>query len=420
MDDIGVRLERHLDLAQVVVRVGVLESEADEALDNRAQPPLVLCGGSGGGRKRRQEGQHERPRARVAQDSELHPGHGDNARQCGASVSASPIRSHRSRVTVHLLSYAMTEPDPPPVEVTTDEFSELFRSVSSWGRWGEDDERGALNRLAPERVAEAVRLVREGISVTLSLPMNTAAAADNPEPAVHYMISEGHDDDGPGQLRFATDYVGADYHHDGHTHIDALCHVAYEGLLYNGSPASSVTSAGASVGSIEALANGLTARGVLLDIPRLHGSPWLEPGQHVFRGDLEAAELEQGVTVEEGDVLLVRTGHTRRLSELGPWRTADLKAGLHPTAMTFVAERGVAALGNDGNSDTAPSSTEGVDFPVHVLALNAMGVHLLDYLQLEDLLAACERAGRWEFLFVAAPLRITAGTGSPLNPLAIL
>src|SRR5512132_127783 len=314
----------------------------------------------------------------------------------------------------------MTEPDPPPVEVTTDEFSELFRSVSSWGRWGEDDERGALNRLAPERVAEAVRLVREGISVTLSLPMNTTAAADNPEPAVHYMTSEGHDDNGPGQLRFATDYVGADYHHDGHTHIDALCHVAYEGLLYNGSPAGSVTSGGATVGSIEALANGLAARGVLLDIPRLHGSPWLEPGQHVFRGDLEAAELEQGVTVREGDVLLVRTGHTRRLSELGPWRTADLKAGLHPTAMTFVAERGVVALGGDGNSDTAPSSTEGVDFPVHVLALNAMGVHLFDYLQLEDLLAACERAGRWEFLFVAAPLRITGGTGSPLNPLAIL
>jgi kynurenine formamidase len=314
----------------------------------------------------------------------------------------------------------MTEPDPPPVEVTTAEFSELFRSVSSWGRWGEDDERGALNRLAPERVAEAVRLVREGISVTLSLPMNTTAAADNPEPAVHYMTSEGHGDNGPGQLRFATDYVGADYHHDGHTHIDALCHVAYQGLLYNGSPAGSVTSGGATVGSIEALANGLAARGVLLDIPRLHESPWLEPGQHVFRGDLEAAEREQGVTVGEGDVLLVRTGHTRRLSELGPWRTADLKAGLHPTTMTFVAERGLVALGNDGNSDTAPSSTEGVDFPVHVLALNAMGVHLFDYLQLEDLLAACERAGRWEFLFVAAPLRITGGTGSPLNPLAIL
>jgi kynurenine formamidase len=256
--------------------------------------------------------------------------------------------------------------------------------------------------------------------VTLSLPMNTKAAEDNPEPAVHYMTTT-HDDgeSSPGKLQFAKDYVGADYHHDGHTHIDALCHVIYEGSLYNGTPATAVTTEGAAADSIEVLANGLVARGVLLDIPRLLGVPWLEPGQHVFRGDLEAAELEQGVTVGESDVLLVRTGHTRRLAELGPWPTANAKPGLHPTAMPFLAERGVSALGSDGNSDTAPSSTEGVEFPIHVLALNAMGVHLLDYLQLEDLLAACERTGRWEFLVVAAPLRITGGTGSPLNPLAV-
>jgi kynurenine formamidase len=314
----------------------------------------------------------------------------------------------------------MTDPSPVPVEVTAEEFSELFRRVSSWGRWGERDERGALNRVVPERVAAAARLVREGTSVTLSLPLNTEAAADNPDPAVHFMTTEGHDDDGPGELRFAMDFVGADYHHDGHTHIDALCHVAYDGLLYNGTPANAVTARGATANSIEVLANGLVGRGVLLDIPRLRGVPWLEPGQHVFRDDLEAAELGQGVTVGEGDVLLVRTGHSRRLNELGPWPTAQLKSGLHPTAMPFVAERGVAALGGDGNSDTAPSSTEGVDFPIHVLALNAMGVHLLDYLQLDDLLAACERAERWEFLFVAGPLRIPGGTGSPLNPLAIL
>ncbi len=96
------------------------------------------------------------------------------------------------------------------------------------------------------------------------------------------------------------------------------------------------------------------------------------------------------------------------------------KAGLHPTAMSLLAERGVAALGCDGNSDTAPSTTEGVAFPIHVLALNAMGVLLLDYLQFEDLRSACESAGRWEFLCVTAPLRIVGGTGSPVNPLAIL
>jgi kynurenine formamidase len=314
-----------------------------------------------------------------------------------------------------------TEPERPRLEVTRAEFGELFRSLSSWGRWGESDDRGALNHLTPERVVEAARLVRDGITVTLSLPMNTAAAVDNPEPAVHYMVTTQREGEGgPGELQFAMDFVGADYHHDGHTHIDALCHVIYEGSLYNGTPAGAVTAEGATADSIEVLANGLVARGVLLDIPRLLGLPWLEPGQHVFRDELEAAEREQGVTVGEGDVLLVRTGHTRRLSELGPWPVENAKAGLHPTAMPFVAERGVSALGGDGNSDTAPSSTEGADFPIHVLALNAMGIHLLDYLQLEDLTVACERAGRWEFLFVAAPLRITGGTGSPLNPLAVL
>jgi len=315
----------------------------------------------------------------------------------------------------------VTEPPTPRVDVTAAAFSELFRSLSTWGRWGEDDERGALNRLQPDGVVAASRLVRDGSTVTLSLPINTKPTADNPEPAVHYMTTFQEDPDDPsGELRFAKDFVGADYHHDGHTHVDALCHVIYDGSVYNGIPASSVTADGAAAGSIEVLANGLVARGVLLDIPRQRGVSWLDPGEHVFPEDLETAERRQGVAVGEGDVLLVRTGHTRRLGELGPWDTTQAKSGLHPTTMPFVAERGVAALGGDGNSDTAPSSTEGVDFPIHVLALNAMGVHLFDYLQLDDLAAACDQRGRWDFLFVAAPLRIPGGTGSPLNPLAVL
>jgi kynurenine formamidase len=311
----------------------------------------------------------------------------------------------------------VTGPPTPPVEVTAAEFSELFRSLNTWGRWGESDERGALNRLQPEHVVAASGLVRDGATVTLSLRINSKATEDNPEPALHYMTT--FQEEGEEALRFAKDFVGADYHHDGHTHIDALCHVIYDGSLYNGVPAESVTADGAAADSIEVLANGLVARGVLLDIPRHRGVPWLEPGDHVFRDDFEAAEREQNVTVGEGDALLVRTGHSRRLAELGPWDTGKSKSGLHPTVMPFVAERGVAALGGDGNSDTAPSSTEGVDFPIHVLALNAMGVHLLDYLQLDDLAAACEERGRWEFLFVAAPLRIPGGTGSPLNPIAV-
>jgi kynurenine formamidase len=305
------------------------------------------------------------------------------------------------------------------VDVSADEFGALFREVSAWGRWGDDDQRGALHNLTPERVVAAVRLVRKGMSVTLSLPLATQPAASNPEPADHHMTMLADTDIGSGSLRFAKDYVGLDYHNDGHSHIDALCHVAYEGSLYNGQPADSVTSKGAGAETIEVLKDGLVGRGVLLDVPRLRGVPWLEPGEHIYRDDLAAAEREQGVGVREGDILLVRTGHARRLAELGPWDTTTGKAGLHPTTMRFVAERGVAVLGSDGNSDTAPSTTDGVAFPIHVLALNAMGVYLLDYLQFENLVPACVESDRWEFLFAAAPLRISGGTGSPLNPVAI-
>jgi len=313
-----------------------------------------------------------------------------------------------------------TESDAGRADISATEFEALFLALRSWGRWGEGDERGALNYLDTERVAAAARLVRNGLTVSLAWTLNTSAGPDNPQPAVHRMTAYGGDETRSGSIQFAKDYVGVDYHIDTHTHIDALCHVSYDGSLYNGTPAAAVTSAGATAQSIEVLNDGLAGRGVLLDIPRLRGVPWLEPGDHVFIEELEQAESAQGVTVGEGDILLVRTGHARRLAELGPWDTADAKAGLHPTAMRFVADRGVAVLGSDGNSDTAPSSTEGIAFPIHVLAITAMGVHLLDYLRLEDLLAACERVARWEFFFVAAPLRIAGGTGSPLNPIAIL
>jgi len=299
--------------------------------------------------------------------------------------------------------------------VSAAEFAALFDEVSTWGRWGGDDQRGALNHLTPERVAAAARLVREGVTVTLSWPLNTRPEADNPLPADHHMTQWG----GEGALSFAKDYIGVDYHNDTHTHIDAFSHVGYQGALYNDKPSDEVNASGAGAGSIEVLEDGLVGRGVLLDIPQVRDVAWLEPGEHIFRDDLEAAEREQGVAVGEGDILLVRTGHARRLIELGPWDTASLKAGLHPTATTFLAERGIAALGTDTNGDTAPSSTEGIGFPIHVLVVNAMGIHLMDYLWFERLLAACEQNGRREFLFVGAPLRITGGTGSPLNPIAI-
>jgi kynurenine formamidase len=303
--------------------------------------------------------------------------------------------------------------------VSAAEFRAIFDSVCTWGRWGEGDERGALHHLSADRIAAGARLVRSGDAVTLSQPLKTEARVDCPEPADHHMTLLANEDIGSGSVRFAKDYVGLDYHNPGHSHIDALCHVAYEGSIYGGSPSDAITADGAQVGSIEALKNGLVGRGVLLDVPRLRGVRWLEPGEHVFREDLEAAERDQGVLVGAGDILLVRTGHARRLAEVEPWDTDTARSGLHPTTAHFLAERSVAALGSDGNNDTAPSTTDGIGFPIHVLAINAMGIHLLDYLQFEDLAPRCEEAGRWEFLFAAAPLRIIGGTGSPLNPVAV-
>ncbi len=305
------------------------------------------------------------------------------------------------------------------VNVSEEEFRTLFRAVSTWGRWGPEDERGTLNELGADRVVAAARLVRTGETVSLSLPLNTHPGVDNPQPAVHRMTQDYDEDIGSGTLRFAKDSIGLDYHNDAHSHIDALCHVAYEGRLYNGKP-TSIDGERVAVDTIEAVKDGLVGRGVLLDVPRVREVPWLEPGEHIFSDDLEAAEREQGVAVSAGDILLIRTGHNRCLAELGPWDTATSKAGLHPSTVRFLAERRIAALGSDGNSDTAPSSTEGIDFPIHTLTLNAMGLHLLDYLQLEDLAGVCAREQRWEFLFVGGPLRIVHGTGSPLNPLAIL
>jgi kynurenine formamidase len=304
-------------------------------------------------------------------------------------------------------------------QVSADEFRAIFNRVSNWGRWGPEDERGTLNYLTPEQVATGAAVVESGETVSLSRALDTESEPDNPEPADHHMTMLGARDH-PDGLGFAKDYIGVDYHNDSHSHLDALCHVAFEGKLYNGKPSDSIAADGAAVETVEVMKDGLVGRGVLLDIPRLREVDWLEPGEHVHIADLEGAERLQDVTVGAANILLVRTGHAYRLESLGPWDTANAKAGLHPDCADFLSDRRVAALGCDGNSDTAPSTTEGVGFPIHVLTLNAMGMPLLDYLRLEDLKGACEDAGRWDFLFVGAPLRISGGTGSPLNPIAIL
>src|SRR4029077_10927644 len=164
---------------------------------------------------------------------------------------------------------------------------------------------------------------------------------------------------------------------------------------------------------IEVAGGGIVGRGLLLDIPRVRRGAWLGARGHVTTDDLITAEATQEVRIEPGDLLFVRVGHRSRRRALGPWDAANARAGLHPAALELLAERRIAVLGSDGNNDTAPSTAEGVDFPVHVLAVNAMGLHLMDWLQFDDLVAVCEELNRWSFLCVVSPLRLPAATGSP-------
>ena len=297
-------------------------------------------------------------------------------------------------------------------------FQALYQQLQDQVRWGPGDRRGTLNHITPARVAAAAGEVQAGQTVTMAAPMATSAP-DNPEPGARHMMSMP---DGPPEegLAFAADQLAMNIHGDVDSHIDALCHVGYDGELYNDIPSGTVTVRGASELSIEEAKDGIVGRGVLLDIPRLRGVRWLEPGDQVTAAELAAAETLQQVRVGPGDLLFVRLGHRLRRDELGPWDVPRSRAGLDPRTMQFMAERQVAALGCDSNSDVAPSTVADVAFPVHVLAINAMGLYLLDYLQFEDLVPLCEAAGRWSFLCVVAPLRLPGGTGSLVNPIAIL
>lgn len=317
----------------------------------------------------------------------------------------------------------MTPSVPPATAggMTADDFRELYERLRRLAAGPtEDTRRGALRHLTPERMAAAAAEVRLGRTVSLAAPIETVRGPDDPEPAVHRMTGPSPNDIGSDALHFATDRFAMNVHGDADSHLDALCHVVFDGVLYGGVPASTVTAEGALRLSVDLLADGIVGRGVLLDIPQLRGVPWLEPGDHVTSDDLTAAEAAQGVRVGAGDLLFVRVGHRLRRIELGPWNAAEARVGLHPTAVEFLAERKVAVMGGDGNNDTAPSAVRDIAFPVHVLAIHAMGIHLMDYLQFEDLAPVCAQSGRWSFLCAVAPLRLAGATGSPVNPIAVL
>ena len=288
----------------------------------------------------------------------------------------------------------------------------FHQTLSNWGRWGDEDELGALNLITPEVTAAGAATVRSGRTVSCARPLDTRPSADNPLPVAHHMTGT------------ATEGMGADYfaispHGFSTSHIDALCHIFYEGQLFNGYPAETVTAHGATKLGIHQLRSGIVTRGVLLDIPALRGVDALEPGEPIFPEDLEAAEKKAGLVVQPGDALLVRTGRWAWRRANGPWDAGSLAAGLDASCLPWLRGRDVATLGSDCVSDVLPSRVDGVGMPIHTVAIVAMGVHLLDNLDLDNLATACVEEARWEFLLTVAPLVLRRGTASPVNPIAL-
>lgn len=313
----------------------------------------------------------------------------------GAALATGPLSSQAVKPAAH--------------EVTPAQYEEWKKSLSNWGRWGKDDQIGALNLITPAKRKQAASLVKEGVSVSMAGDVDTMKAVDNPNPFELKMLSIGMDE------------IAVNYHGIAHTHLDSLAHINDNGVFYNGyhPEAAKVMQQGHEKNSIHNVKNGIFTRGILIDIPRLKGLPYLEPGTPIYVEDLEAWEKKAGVKVSAGDAVFVRTGVWARRKAQGPWLRGRAEggrsAGLDPSVIPWLRQRDIAILGSDHPQYVAPSPLRGA---VHDFALLYLGVHLFDNCDLEALADAAASRRRWEFLLTAAPLAIVGGTGSPINPIA--
>ncbi len=312
-----------------------------------------------------------------------------------------------------------------------DELVAMSARVSNAGRWGADDELGTLNYISPSTRGSAVGLAQTGVVVSLARPITPHSLPSQPDEVEHRMY--------PGDLS-ADDYLGLPMHQQGLTHLDCVSHVAGpDGMVYNQRRLRDVvTPTGLTHGSVYAQRGGIVSRGVLLDIPASLGQTWLEPQQEVLARDLEAAERHGNLRVRTGDVAVLRGGVMAREAALGPnvfapgpgpdaieWlhdREVAVYAGDMPDRVTTLAARllGLVAPDDDsaGNGEGTPQRTR-FPLPLHQIGIASMGLVLLDFCLVEQLARTCRELQRHEFLFVAAPLPVQGGTGSPVNPLAI-
>ena len=286
-----------------------------------------------------------------------------------------------------------------------EEAQEAFRYCSNWGRWGDRDEIGTLNLVTEAKRREAASSVRSGRAYPLGKEVVLGGEAGS-QPGVFHRMTLG---DGPAPS--SQDIVAFGAHGYRVTHLDALGHGYLDGMAYNGRREEAVVSVGGLLScSVGAVAAGVFTRGVLLDVAESMGVRALPEGFAIGAEHLERAEAAGGAEVGRGDAVLVRSGVESRGEQGQP--------GLGIGAVRWLKERDVALYGGDC-IEYVPSGVPGLPMPLHQLGLVAMGLCLVDVVDVEVLRSACDEEGRRDFLLVVAPLRLRGGTGSPVNPLAV-
>ncbi|HJN46044.1 MAG TPA: cyclase family protein [Vicinamibacterales bacterium] len=309
---------------------------------------------------------------------------------------------------------AAQEPDTSVPLVTAAQYEQWRTELSNWGRWGTDDELGAANLITPDKRAEAAGLVSEGFTVSLASNAQKYKSLDNPCPIAWSMVRASR--------ASASDTVAYPcIHGPGTTHLDAFAHIFFDGKMWNGYDVDGVVTMedGAMKNSIMTVKDGLVTRGVLYDIPRLKGVPYLEPGTRITVADLEAWEEQTGVRVGSGDAFLIRWGRWARQDALGPFDTGREAAGLDNMVIPWLRERDVAIAGWETPGYMPQPEGDISRLALHNFALTILGIQVLDRADFQALATAAAARNRWEFMVTIAPLPIPNGTGSPVNPIAM-
>ncbi len=284
-----------------------------------------------------------------------------------------------------------------------------FKELSNWGRWGDGDQLGTVNLITAAKRARARELARTGRTVSLARDIG-------PQPALMYHATFPSNRERADVVLDRFDLV---YHGYTITHVDALCHVAWDGQLYNGRPfMQSVSAAGATWCAIDALFDGITSRGVLLDVAAGRREGFVTVGRPVTPAELDAAAARTGVRVEPGDVVVVRSGDAAFRRAHPEWvPRVSPHPGLHLSCLEWFREKDIAAIAWD-MMDERPIGYAGFGMGAH-LAIPFLGLALVDNTDPERLAQACNEEGRWEFLFTASPIRLVGSTGAPAHPLAV-